>query len=93
MTLKDDLTKTEKGLLAWHQERSILETTEMICKIMKEKNISRSELAKALGTTRVYLSQILSGSKDMTLRHVSDIFTKLGYEFHPSCSKIEGEVE
>ncbi len=91
MTLKDDLTKTEKGLQAWHQTRSIHETTDLICLIMNKEGISKSELAEKLGKTKGFVSQLLDGSANMTLKTVSDVFLKLGYEFRPGCAPLGSE--
>jgi transcriptional regulator with XRE-family HTH domain len=79
----DKITQTQEGLLAWHQERAIFETTEMICKILEKDGVSRAELASRLGKTPGFISQLLDGTANMTTRTISDVFTVLGYEYHP----------
>jgi hypothetical protein len=89
VTLKKEITKTKSGLRAWHQERSIFETTNMICEMMEERAVRRSDLARRLGTNKSFITQLLDGSANMTLRTISDVFLELGYEFHPCRTKIE----
>ena len=92
-TLIDKLLQTVEGRKAWHQERSIFETTEMLCDLMEREKISRSQLASCLGKTKGYITQLLDGSTNMQLRTISDAFLALGYAFHPKCSRITDETE
>jgi transcriptional regulator with XRE-family HTH domain len=63
------------------QETLILDVTEEICTVMEEQGISKSELARLLKKSKGFVSQILSGERNMTLRTVADIANVLGYEF------------
>jgi transcriptional regulator with XRE-family HTH domain len=87
-SLRDRFSSSKRGMLLWHQERSILDITEMVCELMLENDVSRSELARRLGATKGYITQLLDGTTNMTVRTISDVFTALGYEFHPACRKI-----
>ncbi|MBX9792529.1 MAG: helix-turn-helix domain-containing protein [Pirellulales bacterium] len=87
-TLTARLTSTPAGMKLWQQERCIFETTERLCELMELHKVSRSELAKRLGTTKGYVTQLLDGSANMTLRTLSDVYLALGYEFHPADSPI-----
>jgi transcriptional regulator with XRE-family HTH domain len=55
---------------------------------MEKQRVSRSELAKRLGTTPGYITQLLDGTTNMTIAKASDVFLALGREFHPSDSPI-----
>ncbi len=59
------------------EEDLIVATTEMICKSMEEKDISRSDLAGRLGKSKAYVSQVLSGSRNLTLRTLAQIAVAL----------------
>lgn len=62
-----------------HQEEYlILQVTERICQLMEDKNVSRTELAARLGTTKGYVTQLLNGQANMTLRKLADVFAALG---------------
>lgn len=76
MTLQDELTSPEFMKL-FQRERLETELTEMICRIMKEQNVSRAELARRLGTSRSYVTKVLRDGSNMTLKSVSDIFFAL----------------
>ncbi len=55
------------------QEGFILEVTEVLCKIMRDKVISRRKLADLLGKSKGSVSQLLNGERNLTLRTVADI--------------------
>lgn len=61
------------------QERLILEATELIYELMEEKSVTKAELARRVGKTRGYLTQILSGRRNMTLRTLADLAFALGH--------------
>lgn len=86
-----DIAVDQKKLL-WNQEAAILDTTELICALMKEANVSRSDLAARMGTTKSNITQILDGSRNMTIRTVSDVMTHLGHEFRASCKARESRT-
>jgi transcriptional regulator with XRE-family HTH domain len=74
----DDMNDPEfRKLLA--QEELILEVTETICDILEIEKISRKELADRLGKTKGFVSQLLNGGRNLTLRTVADILHVLGY--------------
>ncbi len=55
------------------QELLIAETTEVLWEAMKQAGVTKSDLAKRMGTTKGHISQVLGGSRNMTLRTFSDI--------------------
>lgn len=60
------------------QELLITETTEAIWQAMEEMGVNKSELARLLGVSKGYVSQVLGGSRNMTLRTFADICSALG---------------
>lgn len=88
MSLKDRITRTPEGMRAWHQERVIFETTNMICGIMENRGVSRKDLSVRLDKSKGYITQLLDGTTNMTLRTVSDVFLALGCQFHPAHSPL-----
>lgn len=63
------------------QETLILETTEEICRVLNSENITRTELAKRLGKSKGFVTQVLSGERNMTLNTVADFAFALGHHF------------
>lgn len=75
----DDMSDPEfRKLLA--QEELILEVTEVLCGLLEQENISKKELADRLGKTKGFISQLLNGGRNLTLRTVADILHVLGYK-------------
>lgn len=69
-----ELTKDEEGRRLLEQERLILEVTESIANVMEAHGISRTELAKRLGKTPAFVTKLLRGDNNFTLRTLSDVF-------------------
>jgi transcriptional regulator with XRE-family HTH domain len=87
----DDMNDPEfRKLLA--QEELILEVTETICDILENEKISRKELADRLGKSKGFISQLLNGGRNLTLRTVADILYVLGYKVSLTPHKIHGET-
>jgi len=62
------------------QEELILDVTELILEKMEQKGLNKSQLAETLDTNKSHITQLLRGSRNMTLRTVSDIFFGLDYK-------------
>lgn len=77
-SLSQQITQTNEGMKVWQQERLILDVTERICELMDVQGVSRSQLADALDRSRPYITQMLRGSANLTLRTLSDVFLALG---------------
>lgn len=60
------------------QERTILEMTEKVCRLMREQGVTRSELAERIGKSKSHVTQLLSGGQNLTLRTLSDMLHALG---------------
>ena len=63
------------------QERLILDATEAIVGLLDEQNVSRQDLAARLGKSKGFVSQLLSGERNMTLRTLADLGYVLGRRF------------
>ncbi|KMK17760.1 hypothetical protein ABW09_11985 [Pluralibacter gergoviae] len=61
-------------------ERLRFNTTEDILLAMQDSGTSKAELAKKLGKSKSYISQVLDGSRNMTLNTLSDIAYALNAE-------------
>ena len=66
------------------QERLIIKTSEMIWVEAKNQEKTLERLAKAIGKTKGYLSQLLGGDRNMTLRTLSDLAYSLDMEVQVS---------
>ncbi|MBI2113578.1 MAG: helix-turn-helix transcriptional regulator [candidate division NC10 bacterium] len=59
---------TPRQRLLFEQERAVLLATEELLKLMEREGISKANLAKALGKSKAYITQALSGGRNMTIR-------------------------
>jgi transcriptional regulator with XRE-family HTH domain len=82
-TLSDELTSTAEGMKVWQQERVIFEVTERLCELMEDAGVSRSELSSRLGKSRAFVTKVLRGDANLTLKTVSDLYLALGRQFEP----------
>jgi transcriptional regulator with XRE-family HTH domain len=64
----------------FQQERAIYDVTELIESVMRDRGVTRSELAKKLGKSKGWVTQLLDGEANKTIRTVADVLTVLGHE-------------
>lgn len=60
------------------REELVYNVTEDILVLLEDLHVSKKELARRLGKSRSYVTQILSGARNMTLGSLSDICFALG---------------
>ena len=59
------------------QERLILDVTEQLAGALEDDGVTRAELARRLGRTPGFVSQLLGGERNLTLRTIADIAAAL----------------
>lgn len=74
------------------QERLILDATELVYELMEDEGLNQRELAKRLGKSKGFVSQVLNGKRNMTLRTLADLFHVLGYRTRFQTSKLSDPV-
>ncbi len=74
----DNLIKELGSEKIYENEKLIFEVTEMIEQLMEDKKTNKSNLAQSLNVSISNISQMLNGTKNMTLKTVSDILFHLG---------------
>ncbi len=77
----------KKRLLA--QETLILDATETVCEWLAAEGLSRADLAEKLGRSPAYVSQLLNGSRNMTLRTLADVACVLNREVRISSGPMD----
>lgn len=60
------------------QEELILDITEQICEFLEKEKISRADLARRLGKSKAFVTQLLGGGRNLTLRTLADVISVLG---------------
>lgn len=78
--LKEWLEESVDHQRAFAEEALILDVTENIWALMDERNVTKAELADRLGRSKAFVTQVLNGSRNMTLRTLADIAFALDAE-------------
>lgn len=78
--LKKWLESSDENRRAFAQETLILQVTEAIWEALEKRRWSKKELADALHVSKSHVTQMLNGSRNMTLRTLSDITFSLGLQ-------------
>ncbi len=85
MNTKQELNAGKSSLInseerSFVREELLYNVTEDMLVIIEDLEITKKELARRLGKSRSYVTQILSGSRNMTLGTFSDICFALGFK-------------
>src|SRR5687768_11308399 len=80
-TLVEEYVEDKTHMRLFQQERAILEVTQLIESTMDELGVNRTQLAAKLGQSKGWVTQLLDGEKNKTIRTVADVFAVLGREF------------
>jgi transcriptional regulator with XRE-family HTH domain len=61
-------------------EALVAESSEVIARLMAEQNVSKADLARRLNKSRAWVTQLLSGRTNMTVRTLADVMYTLDAE-------------
>ncbi len=75
--IKDFSNSVER---AFAKQELVYNVTEDLLVILEDMGVSKVELAKKLGKSKSYVSQVLSGARNMTLGTLSDICFALDFK-------------
>jgi transcriptional regulator with XRE-family HTH domain len=65
----------------YERESLAFDAAELISKLMEEQNVSKAELARRIGKSRSDITQLLNGSRNLTLHTLADLAFALGTRF------------
>lgn len=85
-------TRTPEARRRYEEERLILWTTEAICEAMEKRGLNRAAIAGNLGTSRANVTQLLSGSRNMTLRSLAALAHACDMRAEISLEKLTDSV-
>lgn len=81
MTPDDNDSKTVPYERLVAQETLLFDAAERVAELISEADISRTELAKRLGKSKGFVTQVLAGDRNMTLRTLADLGYVMGHSF------------
>ena len=61
-------------------KKLITAVQEEICRLMEKNDVSRIELAKRIGRSKGFVTQMLNSGRNLTLRTITDVLTTLETE-------------
>jgi transcriptional regulator with XRE-family HTH domain len=74
----DDLVSEETSQAEYKHELAISAFTNAVARVMDDKGVSQSELARRLGVSRARVSQLMQHKASPTLRTMVEMATALG---------------
>ena len=74
------LAKSKELKRHFAHDVAMLSVTAALISTMQAQGVTRTELADRIGKSKAFVSQVLSGSRNMTLRTIADIALALGKE-------------
>jgi transcriptional regulator with XRE-family HTH domain len=75
---------TDERRMEFAEEELIVDAAEEIWSAMDKAKVTKSELAERLGKSKAFVSQVLNGSRNMTLRSLADIAYCIGFRVQVS---------
>jgi transcriptional regulator with XRE-family HTH domain len=78
MSVSERVAQSPERMKRFQAARLEMEITELLCELMENQGVSRAELARRLGTTPPYVTKVLRGQTNMTLKTISDWCFALG---------------
>lgn len=69
-------------------ESLVAEAAELIARLMAEQNVSKADLARRLNKSRSWVTQLLSGKANMTVRTLADVTHALDAEVKLSAQRV-----
>jgi transcriptional regulator with XRE-family HTH domain len=73
MTYTDYIAFDAKNHRLLQREELIIEVTESLARALIQSGMKRSELAAKLGVSKGFVSQVLGGGRNLTLRTIADV--------------------
>jgi len=87
LTDYESLEQRDDSKQLLRQEELLVDAQEEIAIAMSREHVSKAELAKRLGRSRPFVTQILNSGRNLTLRTWADIATALGHRVIPRMIK------
>jgi len=71
----------QKQSIGFWEEMAIIEFTEAVLEQLEQQNMSKAELAEKMDVSPAYITRLLGGSNNLTLRTMVRAARALGCEF------------
>jgi antitoxin component HigA of HigAB toxin-antitoxin module len=88
----EELIETQEGHCEFIKEELAFGATEKIAELMELTGVSKSDLAKRTGSSKAHITQVLSGSRNITVHTLAGLAFALGYKITLSAAPIGREI-
>jgi transcriptional regulator with XRE-family HTH domain len=94
-SLGEELRSTREGLIRSATEHAVVHVSKQIEELMEAKDVSRADLAKLLNCSNSWVTQLLDGENNKTIRTVAHVYALLDAQFEPTHTPLvaSGESE
>ena len=93
MSKLSDWLTTDERKKEFAEEELIVAVAEKIWEAMELAGTTKANLAQKLGSSKSHITQLLSGSRNMTLRSLADIAYTLGCTAQVSLQRADAVAE
>ena len=87
-SLLEEYISDPDNMRRFQQERAIYKVTELLEQAMGLSGVSRTQLARRLGKTKAWVTQLLDGEGNKTVRTIADVLAVLGRELRVASAEI-----
>jgi transcriptional regulator with XRE-family HTH domain len=92
MSKLTDWLSTDERRMEFAEEELIVDAAEEIWAAMAAAGATKKDIADRLGKSKAFVSQLLNGSRNMTLRSLADIAHCVGYRVALSLERQDAVV-
>ncbi len=89
----NELLKDTEFRQGYEEERIVILFGEILSEIMEKRKWNKARLARELGFSKSYVTQLLKGSKNISLRNLAKIMFRLGRRVNIEVAKLSGSFE
>jgi transcriptional regulator with XRE-family HTH domain len=92
-TILEEYISDPKRHRIYERESLALQASEMILELMEKEGITKKELAERIEASKAHVTQVLSGSRNMTLHTLADFLYALGRKAELDAIPLHGTHE
>ena len=76
----------------FEQESLATEATELISGLMEAGHVTKADLARKIGKSKAFVTQLLGGSRNMTMHTLADLAFALGHRIDLEAKRLSPAV-
>jgi transcriptional regulator with XRE-family HTH domain len=88
-TIFDEFVQDAGNRRIFEQESLAIEATELISELMEQRQFRKADLAKQIGKSKAFVTQVLSGSRNITMHTFADLACALGHRIVLNSEPLE----